>query len=301
MTNARIQPFCRANKFNLGYYDGDGVFPRSITNRDSALYLYNNRFCLIWKNQGVSFNQAIQKLKDNFKIVDIYIIEENVKSHFKYEFIPKKMESYLTNFNVYDLEPHNTDKARPYVFCFYRLSKLAGRYIRDLTPSERDKCRNDTFVFDGDNRVEKALDFCLKIKGEEYKDKKGKILEYNLQPHAHNGSGIDTWIVLSNLPCDKRIVNVIKNGERIIELKIFNGYIQNKTSTKQIPQYLHHRCGMTHLNYSLKKLGKTFKLQKELENCTRRAQIPRKPLDPPISWIVTQSLIYITSYFEKSC
>ena len=30
---------------------------------------------------------------------------------------------------------------------------------------------------------------------------------------------------------------------------------------------------------------------------TRRAQIPRKPLDPPTSWIVTQSLIYITSYF----
>ena len=33
---------------------------------------------------------------------------------------------------------------------------------------------------------------------------------------------------------------------------------------KQIPQYLHFRCGMTHLNYSLKKLGKTFKLQKDL-------------------------------------
>ena len=35
----------------------------------------------------------------------------------------------------------------------------------------------------------------------------------------------------------------------------------------------------------------------ELENGTRRAQIPRKPLDPLISWIVTQSLIYINSYF----
>ena len=45
-------------------------------------------------------------------------------------------------------------------------------------------------------------------------------------------------------------------------LKVFNGYIQN--NKKQIPQYLIFRCGMTHLNYSLKKLGKTFKLQKEL-------------------------------------
>ena len=66
MTKARIQPFCRANNIILGYYDGDGVFPRSVTNRESALFLYNIHFCLIWKSQGVSFNQAIQDLKNNF-------------------------------------------------------------------------------------------------------------------------------------------------------------------------------------------------------------------------------------------
>ena len=90
MTKARIQPFCRANNINLGYYNNDRVFPRSVTNRDSALYLYNNHFCLIWKSQGVSFNQAIQELKNNFKIVDNYVTEENVNSSFKYEFIPRK-------------------------------------------------------------------------------------------------------------------------------------------------------------------------------------------------------------------
>ena len=104
MTKARIQPFCGANNINLGFYDGDCVFPRSLTNRDSALYLYNNQFCLIWKSQGVSFYQAIQKLNDNFKTVDNYITEENVNSHFKYEFKPKKIGSHLTNFIVYDLE-----------------------------------------------------------------------------------------------------------------------------------------------------------------------------------------------------
>ena len=78
---ARIQPFCRANKTNLGYWDGVRVFPRSVTERDNALLLYNNHFCLIWKSEGVSFNQAVKKLKDNFKGVDIYITEENVNSH----------------------------------------------------------------------------------------------------------------------------------------------------------------------------------------------------------------------------
>ena len=113
MTMARIQPFSRANNINLGYFNNDRVFPRTVTNRDSVLYLYNIHFSLIWKSQGVSFNQAFQELKNNFKIVDNYITEEIVNSHFKYEFTPKKIHSHLTNFIVYDLETHNTDRARP--------------------------------------------------------------------------------------------------------------------------------------------------------------------------------------------
>ena len=70
MTNARIQPFCRADNINLGYYNEDRVLPRNVTNRVSALYLYNNHFCLIWKSEGVSFIRAIKELKDNFKMVD---------------------------------------------------------------------------------------------------------------------------------------------------------------------------------------------------------------------------------------
>ena len=133
MTAARIQPFCRANNIYLGFDNNGRVFARTVTNRDSALYLYNNHFCLIWESQHVSFNQAIIELKNNFKIVDNYITEENVNSHFKYEFMPKKVESHLTNFIVYDLETHNTDRARPYNMTFYRLSKIAGRYERDPT------------------------------------------------------------------------------------------------------------------------------------------------------------------------
>ena len=162
MTKARIQPFCRANNINLGYWDGERVFPRSVTNRDSVLFLFNNHFCVIWKTEGVSFNQAINELKANFKIVDNYITEENVNSHFQYEFIPKKIDSHLTNFIVYHLETHNTDRARPYCISFYRLSKISGRYNRDQTSDELDKCRKDTIAFDGANCIEKALNFCLK-------------------------------------------------------------------------------------------------------------------------------------------
>ena len=136
------------------------------------------------------------------------------------------------------------------MFCFYRLGNLSGRYNLDLTPDELEKCRKDTIAFDGDNCVEKALDFCLKLKGEERKDK-NKSVKYNLQLHAHNGSGFDAWIILNNLSCDRHIVGeIIKNGKGIIKLKVFNGFIEK--NKKQIPQYLHFRCGTTHINYSLK-------------------------------------------------
>ena len=91
MTKARIQPFSRANNINLGYYNDDTVFPRSVTNRDSALFLFNNHFCLIWKSEGINFKQAVRELKDYFKIIDNYITEENVESFFEYKYIPKKL------------------------------------------------------------------------------------------------------------------------------------------------------------------------------------------------------------------
>ena len=182
------------------------------------MFLYNNHFCKVWKSEGVSSNQAIEELKDNFNIVDNYITGENVNSHFKYEFIPKKIESHLTNFIVYDLETHNTDRARPYCISFYRLSKISGRYGRDQTREELDNCKKDTIVFDGDNCISNDLDFCLKLKGDEQKVN-NKVVEYNLQLHAHNRSGFDTWVVLkilNNLPCDKHIGDIIKNGKGII-------------------------------------------------------------------------------------
>ena len=141
MTKARIQPFCRANNSNLGYFDGIRVFPRTVIERNIALYVYNIHSCLIWISENVSFNQATKEWKENFKVVDDYITEENVNSHFKHDFIPKKIESHLANYIVYDLETHNTDRAIPNNMTFYRLSKLAGRYNRDITPYEFEKCK----------------------------------------------------------------------------------------------------------------------------------------------------------------
>ena len=159
--------------------DGERVYPRSVTQRDVALKLQNNHFCSIWKSEGVSLNQAIKDLEDNFKIINIYLFEENVKSHFECIHQPKKFKSFLTNFIVYDLETHNTDRARPNLFCSYRLSKIVGGYDRNLPWDEIENFKKDAIAIDKHDCVEKALDFCLKPKGEERRDSKNKLLKFN--------------------------------------------------------------------------------------------------------------------------
>ena len=75
MTSARNQHFCRLYNINIGCFDGTRINPRNLTQRNTAIKIHNNHFCLIWKSDDDSFNQVIEdELKPNFKVVD------NVKS-----------------------------------------------------------------------------------------------------------------------------------------------------------------------------------------------------------------------------
>ena len=71
----------------------------------------------------------------------------------------RKIEYHLTCFIVSDSETHNTVGARHYNMTSYGLGELAGRYYRDLTPYEKNKCKKSTLVFDGEHCVSNALDF----------------------------------------------------------------------------------------------------------------------------------------------
>ena len=256
MTSARIQLFCRRHNINIGCYDGFRVCPRNITQRNIALKIHNNPFCLIWKSYGVSFDKAIRELKDNFKVIDNVISDKHVKSYIKYEYKPKKVQSQLTNMIVYDIATFNTIKCVPYANCIYRLSKTSGKYYREISEKEYQKCLNDCIVFKGLDNINKMLDYVLQYKGEP-KRINNKIVKYNLYLLAHKGSGFDSYVVLNNLP-QWRTVKLIKNGSGIVSLKIFNGYVdQNKKN----PQYVHLSFGLLHIKDSLKNIGKSYKLQ----------------------------------------
>ena len=78
---------------------------------------------------------------------------------------------------------------------------------------------------------------------------------------AHNRSDFDSYVVLNNLPQWRSVVKPIKYGVGIISLKTFNGYVDQN---KKIPQYVHFRCGRVHINRSLRKIGKKYKIQESL-------------------------------------
>ena len=65
LTSAGIQPRCKKYDINVGCFDGMRIIPRNTTRRNISLCIYNDHFCLVWKSNGTSFDQAIEKLKLN--------------------------------------------------------------------------------------------------------------------------------------------------------------------------------------------------------------------------------------------
>ena len=188
MTSARIQPFCRKYNINIGCFDGSRINPRNITQRITSLFIHITHFCLIWKSNGISFDQAIeQELKPNFKVVDNVISDKHVKSFDKYDYKPKKVQSPLTNKIVFDLETFNKIRAVPYFSCIYKLGKISGKYHRDISKQEYQKCLNDCVVFEGTGCKNELLDHVSSLKREPKKVRK-KVIEYNLKLIAYNGS-----------------------------------------------------------------------------------------------------------------
>ena len=59
------------------------------TEKNIALKLHKNQFCLIWKTEKVSFITTVKEIKDNCKTVDKYVTEEIVKSLFEYIYTSK--------------------------------------------------------------------------------------------------------------------------------------------------------------------------------------------------------------------
>ena len=120
------------------------------------------------------------------------------------------------------MKTFNTYKAFPQANSIYRLNKISGKYFRDITNRELEKCKKDCIVFKGTDSINEKLVYVLQLKGDP-KTVKNKIIKFNLYMLAHNGSGFDSSGVLKILSQCRTVVSLIKNGPGIVSLKIFDG------------------------------------------------------------------------------
>ena len=112
-------------------------------------------------------------MKLNFKLVDNVISDKHVKGFIQNEYKPKKVQFQLTKMIVYVIETFNTDRALSHANCIFRLSKKSGKFSRDITDRELEKCEKDCIVFKGTDSINKILNQFLQFKGETKKfDKK---------------------------------------------------------------------------------------------------------------------------------
>ena len=67
---------------------------------------------------------------------------------------------------ICDLETFFTAKCVSRSVPVYTLSEVSGKYDRDKTDRELEKCKNDCGLFKGTNWINDMLDYFLSLKGE---------------------------------------------------------------------------------------------------------------------------------------
>ena len=122
-----------------------------------------------------------------------------LKVFIKYEHKPKKAQSQLNNMIVYVLETFDSDKAVPYATCLDKLRKISGKYNRDITQREYEKCRKDCIVFKRTDSFNESYTMFYNSK-EKLKKLIIKLLNNIFNLLAHKGSGFDIYVVFKNLP-----------------------------------------------------------------------------------------------------
>ena len=130
----------------------------------------------------------------------------------------------------------------------YRSNKGEGKFSRDSTNEEHEKCNKDIIVLDNSDCIKKMMSWLSEMR-RKLRKVKNRNVEYILQLIAHIGQGFDILVVLNFLSNMYRFVNFIKNGKGFTSLKVYTRNV--KMSEKKL-QSITFRCGMTHIISGLK-------------------------------------------------
>ena len=75
-----VQLFCRKHNIKIRCFNCKAITPTKIKERNIALNVYKNHFCLFSKANTISFNKAIEELKIKFKVIDNFLSDKHVRS-----------------------------------------------------------------------------------------------------------------------------------------------------------------------------------------------------------------------------
>ena len=75
---------------------------------------------------------------------------------------------------------------------------------------------------------------------------------------AHNGSGLDSYVVSIKIPQQQTVTDLFENDAGFVRLKMVNGYADKD---KKISHYVHFTYGRVLNIISLKKIGESYRLQ----------------------------------------
>ena len=153
------------------------------------------------------------------------------------------------------METFNKIRVVPYCSSINKLSKIAGKYHRDISEQEYQNCLNDCVVFKGSDCIHEMLDHVLSFKREN-KKVNNKDIEHNLYLMAHNGSGFDSYVVFKNFPQRRSVAKLMKIGAGIISLVdlLSDGFVDQN---KKFPRYVLFSCARIHITKSLKTIGES--------------------------------------------
>ena len=97
---------------------------------------------------------------------------------------------------------------------------------------------------------------------------------------AHNASGFDSWVVLNALVREITKLKIVKSARRLISLSFRCGV--KKVITVEVPQYVKLTCTKSHIEGSLQKIGREYRLQPELRKREIENSVTNKTTFPDL-------------------
>ena len=199
MNVSKTHNFCFTSNLPYGYPIGKKIITftdewntKRASDREKAIYLYNDDYSVKWKSNRVSLAKAVEDVREKSKYEEEILSQDNFTVN-NYDYNPKKLPKlqYWEFFWVYDTETFADEEngdCEPKTVGLFPVSKTAKFMVyRDSAPHEIGKKETVTFAEESEDCVDKRLNHINKKQKSDPKNvKKWVSTSYDIKLIAHN-------------------------------------------------------------------------------------------------------------------